>query len=167
MAHMNELKEIQRKIAKKIYELFVVNRNAMAVQLADGNYVTKYTKITENDVFCMLVEGKAIGSYQQLYKSPYLKWICFDFDCKDKDDPNISKLYTKCTKPLNKYLDEQGIFFVNEFSGRRGIHTWILFNNYVKKEDAYSLIQAIKKAVSWNYDADEFGLEMTLFMKNS
>lgn len=159
MAHMNELKEIQCKIAKKIYELFVVNRNAMAVQLADGNYVTKYTKITENDVFCMLVEGKAIGSYQQLYKSPYLKWICFDFDCKDKDDPNISKLYTKCTKPLNKYLDEQGIFFVNEFSGRRGIHTWILFNNYVKKEDAYSLIQAIKKAVSWNYDADEFGLD--------
>lgn len=44
---MSELKEIQRKIAKRLYELFVVNRNAMAVQLADGNYATKYTKITE------------------------------------------------------------------------------------------------------------------------
>ena len=54
---MSELKEIQRKIAKKLYELFVVNRNAMAVQLADGNYATKYTKITENDVLCMLAEG--------------------------------------------------------------------------------------------------------------
>ena len=42
---MSELKEIQRKIAKRLYELFVVNRNAMAVQLADGNYATKYTKI--------------------------------------------------------------------------------------------------------------------------
>ena len=156
---MIELKEIQREIAKKIYELFVVNRNAIAVQLADGNYVTKYTKITENDVLCMLVEGKAIGSYQQLYKSPYLKWICFDFDCKDKDETNVDKLYTYCTKPLNKYLDEQGIFYVNEFSGRRGIHTWILFNNYVKKEEAYNLIQAIKKAVRWNYAVDEFGLD--------
>ena len=156
---MGELKEIQRRIAKKLYELFVVNRNAMAVQLADGNYVTKYTKITENDVFCMLSEGKAIGSYQQLYKSPYLKWICFDFDCRDKDEPNISKLYKCCTKPLNKYLDEHGIFFVNEFSGRRGIHTWILFNNYVKKEDAYNLIQAIKKEVRWDYDTEEFGLD--------
>ena len=156
---MIELKEIQRKIAKKIYELFVVNRNAMAVQLADGNYVTKYTKVTENDIFCMLVEGKAIGSYQQLYKSNYLKWICFDFDCKDKENPSVSRLYTYCTKPLNKYLDEQGIFYVNEFSGRRGIHTWIIFNNYVKKEDAYNIIKAIKKAVRWNYDVDEFGLD--------
>ena len=156
---MSEKKEIQRKIAKKLYELFVVNRNAMAVQLADGNYSTQYTKITENDVFCMLVEGKAIGSYQQLYKSPYLKWICFDFDCKDKDEPNISKLYKNCTKPLNKYLDEQGIFYVNEFSGRRGIHTWIIFNNYVKKGDAYYLIQEIKKNISWEYDIDEFGLD--------
>ena len=156
---MSELKETQHKIAKKLYELFVVNRNAMAVQLKDGNYVTKYTKITENDIFCMLVERKAIGSYQQLYKSPYLKWICFDFDCKDKDEPNVSKLYTFCTEPLNKYLDEQGIFYINEFSGRRGIHTWILFDNYVKKEDAYNLVQAIKKAVRWNYDVDEFGLD--------
>lgn len=156
---MSEIKDIQHKIAKKIYELFVVNRNAMAVQLADGNYVTKYTKITENDIFCMLVERKAIGSYQQLYKSPYLKWICFDFDCKDKDEPNVSKLYTFCTEPLTKHLDELGIFYINEFSGRRGIHTWILFDNYVKKEDAYNLVQAIKKAVSWNYAVDEFGLD--------
>ncbi|WP_313983957.1 reverse transcriptase domain-containing protein [uncultured Solobacterium sp.] len=156
---MNKSKELQRKIAKKLYELFVVNRNAMAIQLADGNYVTKYTKITENDILCMLVEGKAIGSYQQLYKSPYLKWICFDFDCKDKDKPNIGKLYASCTKPLNEYLDEHGISYVNEFSGRRGIHTWILFSNYVKKEDAYNLIQSIKKSVGWNYDNTEFGLD--------
>ena len=97
--HMSEIKEIKRQIAKKLYELFVVNRNAMAIQLADGNYITKYTKITENDIFCMLVEEKAIGSYQQLYKSPYLKWICFDFDCKEKNEPDVSKLYETCTKP--------------------------------------------------------------------
>lgn len=157
--HMSEIKEIKRQIAKKLYELFVVNRNAMAIQLADGNYITKYTKITENDIFCMLVEEKAIGSYQQLYKSPYLKWICFDFDCKEKNEPDVSKLYEKCTKPLNCYLDEKKIHYINEFSGRRGIHTWILFNNYVKKEDAYKLIQAIKENARLNYDGNEFGLD--------
>ena len=51
----------------------------------------------------MLIEGKAIGSYQQLYKSSYLKWVCFDFDCEEKDEPNVNKLYKECTKPLNKY----------------------------------------------------------------
>lgn len=159
MFYMNEQNEVLRKTAKKIYELFVVNRNAMAVQLADGNYVTKYTKVTENDIYCMLLEGKAIGSYQQLYKSPYLKWVCFDFDCKDKDDPNINKLYIECTKPLNIFLDEKGIYYINEFSGRRGIHTWILFDNYVTKRDAYNFIQAIKKNVEWKYDEKEYGLD--------
>lgn len=159
MVYMSEKKELLHELAKRLYALFVVNRNAMAVQLADGNYVTKYTRITENDVFCMLNEGKAIGSYQQLYKSPYLKWICFDFDCKDKDEPDIEKLYNECTKPLNRYLDMQGIFYINEFSGRRGIHTWIIFSHYVKKEDAYNLIQAIKKGVAWKYDDNKFGLD--------
>ena len=61
-----------KKIANKIFDLFVVNRNAMAVQLKDGNYVTKYVKVTDNDIYCMLKEKKSIGSYQQLYKSPYV-----------------------------------------------------------------------------------------------
>lgn len=156
---MNERKDLLQRIAQKIYELFVVNRNAMAIQLSDGKYVTKYMKITENDIYCMLNEGKAIGSYQQLYKSPYLKWICFDFDCKEKDKPNVTKLYNKCTKPLNCFLDKHEIYYINEFSGRRGIHTWILFDNYVTKEDAYNLIQTIKKGVEWDYDEQEFGLD--------
>lgn len=66
-----------REIANKLFELFIVNRNAIAIQLKDGNYITKYTKITENDIYCMLKEKKSLGSYQQLYKSPYVKWICF------------------------------------------------------------------------------------------
>ena len=33
-----------REIANKLFELFIVNRNAIAIQLKDGNYITKYTK---------------------------------------------------------------------------------------------------------------------------
>ena len=90
-----------REIANKLFELFIVNRNAIAIQLKDGNYITKYTKITENDIYCMLKEKKSLGSYQQLYKNPYVKWIRFDFDCKDKENPNLLELYKKCTLPLN------------------------------------------------------------------
>ncbi len=156
---MSENRELLYKVARKLYELFVVNRNAMAIQYQDGNYATKYTRVTENDVFCMLREGKSIGSYQQVYKSPYLKWICFDFDCRDKNEPNIEKLYNECTRPLNQFLDAKEIFYINEFSGRRGIHTWILFDQFVRKEDAYNLVQAIKKGIEWNYNDQEFGLD--------
>lgn len=148
-----------REIANKLYDLFIVNRNATAIQLKDGNYVTKYTKITENDIYCMLKEKKALGSYQQLYKSPYVKWICFDFDCKDSQNPNMLDLYEKCTLPLNNFLNANNISFVNEFSGRRGIHTWILFDDYVKKGDAFRILKKIKNAVGFEYKESLYGLD--------
>lgn len=148
-----------REIANKLFELFIVNRNAIAIQLKDGNYITKYTKITENDIYCMLKEKKSLGSYQQLYKSPYVKWICFDFDCKDKENPNLLELYKKCTLPLNNYLRANNISFVNEFSGRRGIHTWIIFDDYLKKTDAFKILKKIKNAVAFNYDESVYGLD--------
>lgn len=57
----------------------------------------------------MLKEKKSLGSYQQLYKNPYVKWIRFDFDCKDKENPNLLELYKKCTLPLNNYLRANNI----------------------------------------------------------
>lgn len=148
-----------KKIANKIFDLFVVNRNAMAVQLKDGNYVTKYVKVTENDIYCMLKEKKSIGSYQQLYKSPYVKWICFDFDCKSKENPNMEELYRSCTLPLNKLLIERNISFVNEFSGRRGIHTWVIFSDYIKKNEAFSILKKIKQLANFEYNIELFGLD--------
>ena len=148
-----------REIANKLFELFIVNRNAIAIQLKDGNYITKYTKITENDIYCMLKEKKSLGSYQQLYKSPYVKWICFDFDCKDKENPNLLELYKKCKLPLNNYLRANNISFVYEFSGRRGIHTWIIFDDYLKKTDAFKILKKIKNAVAFNYDESVYGLD--------
>lgn len=148
-----------REIANKLFELFIVNRNAVAIQLKDGNYITKYIKITENDIYCMLKEKKSLGSYQQLYKSPYVKWICFDFDCKDKDNPNLFELYKKCTLPLNNYLKANNISFVNEFSGRRGIHTWIIFDDYLKKNEAFEILKKIKRAVEFDYDEALYGLD--------
>ena len=62
--------EIKDKIARKLYSLFVVNRRAIAIQLADGNYITKYTNVLENDIYSMLDYRKSIGTYQQLYRSP-------------------------------------------------------------------------------------------------
>lgn len=90
------------QIAQLLFNIFVINRRAIAVQKADGNYITHYTNVTKNDIYCMLKEEKSIGTYQQLYKSPYLKWICLDFDCKDKENPNLNELYRDCIYPINR-----------------------------------------------------------------
>ena len=100
------------ELAQLLYNTFVVNRRAIAVQKSDGNYITQYTNVTKHDVYTMLKEEKSIGTYQQLYKSPYLKWICLDFDCRDKDNPNLEELYKDCIFPINKYLKTKQIKYL-------------------------------------------------------
>ena len=151
--------DILKIIAVKLLELFVVNRNAYAIQKKDSRYYTVYNRLTENDIYMMLKKRTSIGTYQQLFKNPYLKWICFDFDCKDKDDPDILGLYKDCTMILCKYLEENGISYINEFSGRRGIHTWILLDDYIRKDTAYDLLNAIKIRSGINFDTDKYGLD--------
>ena len=148
-----------KEIANKIFDLFVVNRNAIAIQNDNGSYCTKYQRVTEYDIYLMLKKRKALGTYQQLYKKPYVKWICFDFDCRDKENSDVSGLYNDCTLALCNYLKENEIYFVNEFSGRRGIHTWILFDDYLSKKTAYEVLKAIKKGAKIDFDEKKYGLD--------
>lgn len=147
------------ELAQLLYNTFVVNRRAIAVQKSDGNYIAQYTNVTKHDVYTMLKEQKSIGTYQQLYKSPYLKWICLDFDCRDKDNPNLEELYKDCILPINKYLTTKNIKYINEFSGRRGIHIWILFDKLIQKQVAYNIIQKIIFDSGIQYDENKYGLD--------
>ena len=38
---MENEKYILEELANKLFEFFIINRNAMAIQMPDGNYVTK------------------------------------------------------------------------------------------------------------------------------
>lgn len=147
------------EIAKRIFDLFIVNRNALAIQQKNGMYLTKYTKVSENSIYYMLKNRKSIGTYQQLTNSPFLKWICFDFDCSDKENPDLNALYNNCTKPLNDFLRVKNISFINEFSGRRGIHTWIIFDNLLTKGEAFNILSIIKSSIKFNYDKSLFNLD--------
>lgn len=147
------------QIAQLLFNIFVINRRAIAVQKADGNYITHYTNVTKNDIYCMLKEEKSIGTYQQLYKSPYLKWICLDFDCKDKENPNLNELYRDCIYPINNYLFSKKIKYINEFSGRRGIHIWIIFDSLITKQIAYDILQKIISDSGIKYDVRKYGLD--------
>lgn len=153
------MEDILKEISKKLFSLFVVNQKAIAVQRADGNYTTQYTRVTEDEVYCMLKEKKSLGTYQQLYKSPYLKWICLDFDCKDKEEPDIPSLYKDCIVPINNYLQQKGIKYIDEFSGRRGIHIWILFDKLIQKNVAYNIIQKIINDSKISIDSNKYGLD--------
>ncbi|MBN1073328.1 hypothetical protein DVV91_03080 [Clostridium botulinum] len=132
-----------KQIAEKLYDLFIVNHNAAAFQEKDGRYITKYVNISPIVIEKMLERKGCIGCYQQIYKNKYLRWICFDFDCKDKENPNINMLNIKYIKPFTEMLDKLNINYLKEFSGRRGIHVWIIFDRLIEKEVAYEIVERL------------------------
>ena len=93
-------RELIRKISEKIYSLFVVNTAAAGIQQKNGVYIRKYVRVSPSLIEGMTVSGCSMGCYQQGYKTGYIKWICLDFDCKDKTNPDLQSLYNEVIYPM-------------------------------------------------------------------
>lgn len=134
-----------RQIAEQLYKLLVVNSYAAAIQQDDGKYITKYFPLSPLVIEEMLKQHGSMGCYQQGYKNNRIKWICFDFDCPDKKNPEIYNLYSEVVMPFEKMLDELKVSYISEFSGRRGIHVWIIFNEIFPKEIGFQIVLGLRK----------------------
>ena len=140
----NKVKELNKKISVLLYKLFVTNTYAMAIQRDDGKYITKYLPISEYLIEDMLNQNGSIGCYQQCYKSDMVKWICFDFDSPNKEEPDVLGIYERNIKPLKKICEDYNISYLTEFSGRRGIHLWIIFSHLIPKRKAFLILTFLK-----------------------
>ncbi len=152
------MEDIFSRLAKIIYGLFVVNPYAVAIQQDNGQYVTKYVPYDYLLLKGMLERKGAAGCYQQGFKNGLIKWICLDFDCKDKRNPQISLLYSEIKSKILKYLDSMNISYLTEFSGRRGIHVWILFSNVFPKAVGFEIVNYLSNMIELNDEL--FGLDI-------
>lgn len=141
---LKTVKQLNKEISTYLYRYFVTNTYAMAVQMEDGKYVTKYLPVSEFLIEEMLNQRGSIGCYQQCYKSNMVKWICFDFDCLEKNNPDLDCLFKNNVEPLLHILDEYKVKYLTEFSGRRGIHVWIIFSHLIQKEKAFYILSFFK-----------------------
>ena len=145
------------KIAKRIYELFVVNPYAIAIQEKNGVYLTKYVQYDASVLEAMLHSRGSAGCYQQGFKNGLIKWVCFDYDCNDKITPNLQELLVYLKREILARLDRLKIHYLTEFSGRRGIHVWIIFDRVFEKRIGY---QIVKKILEGTYlDTSKYGLD--------
>lgn len=152
------MEDIFNHLAKKIYDLFVVNPYAVAIQQDDGKYITKYIPYDYYFLKGMLEKRGSAGCYQQGFKNELIKWICLDFDCKDKMNPQIKLLYFNIESQLLRYLKELNITYLTEFSGRRGIHVWILFSGVFSKTIGFEIVSKLSKKIE--LDDSLFGLDV-------
>lgn len=73
-------KETIKKISELLYNNFVINNRAAAIQQEDGRYITMYIPVSIPLIEQMIKSNGSMGCYQQGYRSQYIKWICIDFD---------------------------------------------------------------------------------------
>lgn len=132
--------QLIRNIAQLEYNLFVVNNYAAGIQQNDGRYITKYFPLSPFVIEQMLLRQGSMGCYQQGYRTNRIKWICFDFDCKEKKEPDVYELYERYVEPFLHMLDEVSVRYLTEFSGRRGIHVWVIFDKILTKSLGFRIV---------------------------
>jgi hypothetical protein len=116
---------------KKYCDLFVGRSDVYAIQQPNGSYDSVKLQLEPNDFF----GGNTIGLYQ-LDTDNNVKWAVLDIDIEKKiakDDPNFD--FTKWEQLLQQQVTEasnrlkaQNIPHYVEFSGFRGYHLWVFFD---------------------------------------
>ena len=154
------MEDVIKKIANIEYDLFVANSHAIAIQQSDGRYITKYAHYDSSLIENMIKNYGSAGCYQQSYGNGKMKWVCLDFDCKNKDadEDQISCLYRIIRKDLLDYLDELNITYLCEFSGRRGIHIWLIFDSPIHKKEGYWIVKKLSGKVK--IDESIYGVDL-------
>ena len=116
---------------QRYWDLFVNRDDVYAVQNADGSYSSIKSILTHPVLF----GDKTIGLYQ-LNPDNKVKWAVLDIDIDKaaaKDDPNFDiKQWTDRLKQqvneASKLLKANNVPHYVEFSGFRGYHIWVFFD---------------------------------------
>lgn len=152
-------------ISIKLYDYFVGNRNAYAEQTAKG-YNTIYKSINSTVIQRMLKDKNSLLTYQ--FRNEEVKWICFDFDIKkeicqsEEFEKDNNKFFILLFETVNKfctYLKGIKIDFLLEFSGNRGFHIWIIFDDFVSSFFARKVLEYIKSNCGTLIDNTIIGLD--------
>ncbi|CAH7209810.1 Reverse transcriptase domain-containing protein [Vibrio chagasii] len=147
-----------------LHDLFVMNPTRYASQQSNGGYKTINQNLTPAVIKQMLNLGESLLTYQEC--QGFMRWVCLDFDIKkgfDSDsDSNQNQLISTIQDAARK-LDSYQIPYLTECSGNRGFHLWVIFDNEIDKQTAFSFINKIK--TSLNKIPDSVGID--LFPKTS
>lgn len=124
-------------IEQIIFQTFVSRSDAYAIQNRDGSYLKIEKELTFDDINEHLEGTKTIGIYQ-IDANNQTKLLCLDIDLRSNafENNNISdeqwRRLRDTASSLVRVCVETGIKPLLEYSGRRGYHLWVFFNNPIE-----------------------------------
>lgn len=143
--------DFYKQVSVKLFELFFVDSSKYGRQQPDGTYRLVREKASVVTIDDMLLNEKSLLTYQEYHSlnTAYIKWICIDLDIAkseiDQNAVNKQNLELVCESASNivSFLKSLQIPYLLEFSGRRGFHIWITFDELQAKETGYHLVNYI------------------------
>ena len=154
-----------KQLSEKLFNYFIVNHRYFAIQKG-GLYFARNQYINQKTIENILKNKESFLVYQEDYN--YVKWICFDFDInkefivsgefEEKKEFFYKELIAKI-QILVSFLEQQKIDYLLEFSGNRGLHIWILFDNKITRQDAFIIFQSILNQSKIILDTQYFSLD--------
>jgi hypothetical protein len=156
-------------LAKELFNIFASDQRYYLKQLEDGTYRKMSGQTSVLLIEKKILEKDSLAIYQKNLDSS-VKWICYDFDILKKHlnketFVNASEELSKTILNFTNFLNEHNISYLTEFSGNRGIHIWITFEDSINYQVAYNILNIIliKSKIEYNKDL----IDIDLFPKSS
>jgi hypothetical protein len=156
-------------LAEKLFLHFATDQSYYCEQQDDGKYRKKPGRVSKRFIEEALTKSRSFAIYQKNIDQT-IKWICFDFDIKKSQmqssdmTPALNELKRAVTAFCQR-LNEYDLPYLLEFSGQRGFHIWITFQEKVFYRLGYEILQAILDKVNVSFDRNL--IDIDLFPKTS
>lgn len=153
-----------KKYGELISNFLGTDQSHYVEQQADGSYRKKAGLVNSELISQELHKQGSIAIYQK-NNDLTIKWICFDFDILKKciesglvEKGKIELEQTVCN--FCHSLEELNIPFLLEYSGNRGFHVWITFDESINYRTGYDIQQSILKYASLDFDNRLIGIDL-------
>lgn len=140
--------------AQKFRELFVHRKDNYTVQLPNRAHIPTDQDLTDEVIQKHLDGEQTIGLYQIIPEENTLKWAVVDIDL---DKPvytapnfNLEEWTPKLLEQVEyveQVFKDRGIPYYTEFSGYKGYHVWVFFENPVSSEIVYNGLREMTKDI--------------------
>ena len=153
-----------KKFGELISNIIATDQSHYVEQQTDGSYYKKAGIVNPELINQELLNEGSIAIYQK-NNDLTIKWICFDFDIlkkcldaglRDAGKKELDKIVMLFCKELNSL----NIPFLLEFSGNRGFHIWITFDESINYHTGYDIQQAILSKTRLEFDDNLIGIDL-------
>jgi hypothetical protein len=153
-----------KKFGELISNIIATDQSHYVEQQTDGSYHKKAGIVNSELINQELLTEGSIAIYQK-NNDLTIRWICFDFDilkkCLDAGLRNTGKKeLDKIVMLFCQELNDLNIPFLLEFSGNRGFHVWITFDESINYHTGYDIQQAILSKIRLEFDDNLIGIDL-------